>query len=115
MAFERSFIKGAGVIIGSSHHISKEGNQRLLIELMCTDALDSSEIEGEHLNRDSVQSSIQNELGLATETPKASLAERGIAKMMANLYQNTPNPLRTRLQINTPINPQHMIGLGCGR
>lgn len=32
---------------------------------MCTDALDSSEIEGEHLNRDSVQSFIQKELGFA--------------------------------------------------
>ena len=42
-AYERSFIEGAGIIIGSSHHISKENNQGLLIELMCTDALDSSE------------------------------------------------------------------------
>lgn len=91
--YERSFIEGAGIIIGSSQHISKEGNQSLLIELMCTDALDSSEIEGEHLNRDSVQSSIQKELGLATEAPKASLAERGIAKMMVNLYQTTSEPL----------------------
>ncbi len=54
---------------------------------MCSDALDSSEIEGEHLNRDSVQSSILKELGLSTEKTKASLAERGIAKLMVNLYQ----------------------------
>ncbi len=93
ITYERSFSEGAGIIIGSSQHISKEGNQSLLVELMSTDALDSSEIEGEHLNRDSVQSSIQKELGLSTETPKASLAERGVAKMMVNLYQTIPERL----------------------
>lgn len=96
-AYEHSFIEGAGIIIGSSQHISREGNQSLLIELMCTDAIDSSEIEGEYLNRDSVQSSIQKELGLAIEAPKASLAERGIAKMMVNLYQTTSEPLTQQI------------------
>jgi len=92
-AYEGAFIEGAGIIIGSSKHISKEGNQSLLIELMCTDALDTSEIEGEYLNRDSVQSSIQKELGLSTEISKATLAERGVARMMVNLYQTTAEPL----------------------
>ena len=90
---EQSFTENAGIIIGSSQHISQEGKQNLFIDLMCTDALDSSEIEGEHLNRDSVQSSIQKELGLSAKTPRASLAERGIAKMMVNLYQTVSNPL----------------------
>lgn len=52
---EKSFSEGVGIIIGSSKHISEEGNQNLLIELMSTNALDSSEMEGEYLNRDSVQ------------------------------------------------------------
>ncbi len=93
IVFEQSFTEGAGIIIGSSQHISQEGKQNLFIDLMCTDALDSSEIEGEHLNRDSVQSSIKKELGLSTEIPRASLAERGIAKMMVNLYQTISSPL----------------------
>lgn len=93
VAFEQSFTEGAGIIIGSSQHISQEGKQNLFIDLMCTDALDSSEIEGEHLNRDSVQSSIKKELGLSAEAPRASLAELGIAKMMVNLYQTVSNPL----------------------
>lgn len=93
VGFEQSFIENAGIIIGSSQHISQEGKQNLFIDLMCTDALNSSEIEGEHLNRDSVQSSIQKELGLSTESPRASMAERGIAKMMVNLYQTISSPL----------------------
>ncbi|KTD06351.1 Filamentation induced by cAMP protein Fic [Legionella gratiana] len=93
VSFEQSFTEGAGIIIGSSQHISQEGKQNLFIDLMCTDALDSSEIEGEHLNRDSVQSSIKKELGLSAEAPRASLAECGIAKMMVNLYQTISSPL----------------------
>lgn len=59
VVYEQSFTENAGIIIGSSQHISQEGKQNLFIDLMCTDALDSSEIEGEHLNRDSIQSSIK--------------------------------------------------------
>jgi Fic family protein len=65
--FEQSFTESAGIIIGSSQHIAQDGKQNLLIDLMCTDALYSFEIEGEHLQRDSVQSSIQEELGLSIE------------------------------------------------
>lgn len=93
VVFEKSFTENAGIIIGSSQHISQEGKQNLFIDLMCTDALDSSEIEGEHLNRDSVQSSIKKELGLFTEAHRASRAEQGIAKMMVNLYQTISSPL----------------------
>ncbi|KTD03642.1 Fic family protein [Legionella feeleii] len=93
VVYERSFTESAGIIIGSSQHISQEGKQNLFIDLMCTDALDSSEIEGEHLNRDNVQSSIKKELGVSTEATRASMAERGIAKMMVNLYQTIPSPL----------------------
>ncbi len=93
VVYEQSFTENAGIIIGSSQHISQEGKQNLFIDLMCTDALDSSEIEGEHLNRDSIQSSIKKELGLSAEAPRASLAERGIAKMMVNLYQTISSPL----------------------
>ena len=42
--------ENAGIIIGSSQHIFQEGKQNLFIDLRCTDVLDSSEIEGEHLN-----------------------------------------------------------------
>ncbi|MCW8444179.1 DUF4172 domain-containing protein [Fluoribacter gormanii] len=93
VVYEQSFTESAGIIIGSSQHISPKGKQNLFIDLMCTDALDSSQIEGEHLNRDSVQSSIKKELGLSTEAPRASMAERGIAKMMVNLYQTISSPL----------------------
>ena len=59
--YERAFILNAGVIIGSSEHLSKEDKQDLLIQLLSSEAVDTSLIEGEYLNCDSVQSSIKKE------------------------------------------------------
>jgi Fic family protein len=47
-----------------------------------------SEIEGEILNRDSVQSSLRHQFGLGPDTPNIPPAERGIAQMMVDLYEH---------------------------
>lgn len=57
---------------------------------MSTEALTTSEIEGEILDRASVQSSIQRQLGLAADNRRATPAERGVSEMMVNLTR----PLR---------------------
>ncbi len=53
----------------------------------------ANEIEGEILNRDSVQSSIRRELGLSADATRASPAERGIAEMTVDLYRRFGDPL----------------------
>ncbi len=88
---EYEFSKLTGVVLGILKHFDTANNEKLLVDLMCDEALKTSEIEGELLNRDSVQSSIQRNLGFAvTESPvrKVTLAEYGIAEMMVDLYKN---------------------------
>jgi Fic family protein len=65
----------------------------LKIELISEEAVKTSEIEGEILNRDSVQSSLRAQLGLGVEGPNVRPAERGISKMMLDLYRNYADPL----------------------
>jgi Fic family protein len=60
---------------------------------MSTEAITTSEIEGEILNRDSVQSSIRRQLGLSTDRRKANPAEQGIAEVMVDLHHNFAEPL----------------------
>ena len=60
---------------------------------MSTEALTTSEIEGEILDRASVQSSIQRQLGLAAENRRATPAEHGVSEMMVNLYTTFAAPL----------------------
>lgn len=59
----------------------------LIIDMIGNEALQTSEIEGEYLNRDSIQSSIRRNFGLETEQQKIPLAERGIADMLVDLYK----------------------------
>ncbi|STX27674.1 Filamentation induced by cAMP protein Fic [Legionella beliardensis] len=93
LQFEHSFILEAGIIIGSSTHISNEDKQELFVQLLSTEALDTSLLEGEYLNRESVQSSIKRELGLSVNTINATPAEKSIASMMVDLYQTIDEPL----------------------
>jgi Fic family protein len=60
---------------------------------MSIEALDTSAIEGETLDRDSVQSSIRRHLGLAGDHRRAKPAEAGIAEMMVDLYGQVSTPL----------------------
>ena len=64
---EKIWIEGAGIIAGASRYINPTERQALLADLMSMDALDTSEIEGEFLNRSSVHSSIKKALGLQAD------------------------------------------------
>ena len=90
---ERAFIERAGVVIGSAKHLIEPDRQKLSIELLSHEAVDTSAIEGEMLDRDSIQSSIQRQLGVSMGRRKASPAESGIAEMMVDLYRSLAAPL----------------------
>src|SRR5215470_581130 len=80
-------------LVGSIRHLGKEDHDQLTIEAMSTEAVTTSEIEGEILDRASVQSSLRKQLGLATDERRVRPAERGIAEMMVDLYRSFAEPL----------------------
>jgi Fic family protein len=90
---ERQFLRRSGEFVGACKHIGPEGQESLKIELIGEEAVKTSEIEGEILNRDSVQSSLRRQFGLGAEAPGVKPAERGVSKMMIDLYQNFAAPL----------------------
>ena len=85
---ERRFLLQSGEFIGAFKHIGADDQDTLKIELIGDEAVKTSEIEGEILNRDSVQSSLRHQLGLGAERSGITPAERGIAKMMVDLYRS---------------------------
>src|SRR5216684_2162833 len=85
---ERQFLLQSGEFIGVCKHIGADDQETLKIELISDEAVKTSAIEGEILNRDSVQSSLRHQLGLGAEKPGILPAERGIAEMMVDLYRN---------------------------
>jgi Fic family protein len=90
---EQRFLLQSGQFVGACKHIGADDQETLKIELISDEAVKTSEIEGEILNRDSVQSSLRQQLGLGLEAPGVKPAERGISKMMVDLYQNFAAPL----------------------
>ena len=92
-AAEKQFLVSGGVFVGSVRHLGKEERNQLTIEAMSTEAVTTSEIEGEILDRASVQSSLRRQLGLATDERRVRPAERGIAEMMVDLYRSFAEPL----------------------
>ncbi len=86
-------MRGGGIFIGTISHLNSGDSDQLVVEAMSNEALTTSEIEGEILNRDSVQSSIRRQLGLASDHRQIQPAERGIGEMMVDLYRNFARPL----------------------
>lgn len=92
-AMEADFLRQAGEFIGAIKHVAEDEKEVLTVDLISDEALKTSEIEGEILNRDSLQSSVRRNLGLETDGRRIPAAEQGIAEMMVDLYRNFAEPV----------------------
>lgn len=90
---EDRFLHDSGLFLGAYVHMGEEDKLSLTIDLLADEAFKTSEIEGELLDRESVQSSIRRQLGLPTDRRPVKPAEAGIAEMTVDLYRNFQQPL----------------------
>lgn len=90
---EYKFSQNTGTVFGVLKHVNDASKDDLLVEILSDEAIKTSEIEGEVLNRASVQSSIKKNLGLTVDLRKIPPAEYGISEMMVDLYLNYNKPL----------------------
>lgn len=85
---ERKFLQSSGEVIGAVRHFSEDDGSQLRIELLSDEAVKTSAIEGEFLDRVSVQSSLRRQFGLNADDHPVRPQERGIAEMTADVYKN---------------------------
>lgn len=90
---EEQFLLGGGMFAGTFQHLGADDKDQLTIEALSAEALTTSEIEGEILDRASVQSSIRQQLGLGKDKRRVKPAEQGIAEMTVDLYRTFAEPL----------------------
>jgi Fic family protein len=90
---EEHFLVGTGMFIGTLKHLPQSDLEQLTVESISVEALTTSEIEGEILDRASVQSSIRRQLGVATDNRRIKPAEEGVSEMMVDLYRSFAEPL----------------------
>ncbi|MGD0961897.1 MAG: Fic family protein [Methylomonas sp.] len=93
-ALEKRLLFNAGLSFGAFKHVGEDDKRQLTVELISNEALKTSEIEGEYLNRDSLQSSICRQFGIPTaDQRKIPPAEQGIAEVMVDLYRSFDSAL----------------------
>lgn len=91
--FENRFLLVSGEVIGAVRHVSDDERDLLRIELLSEEAVKTSQIEGEMLDRLSVQSSLRRQFGLDADSRPVRPQERGIAEMMVGVYDTWAIPL----------------------
>lgn len=94
----REFLLGGGMLAGTVKHLHGEDREHLTVEAMSTEAVTTSEIEGELLDRASVRSSIRKQLGLRADKRRAGPAEQGVAEMMVDLHRSFAAPASPQLR-----------------
>ncbi|MDO5980909.1 Fic family protein [Flavivirga spongiicola] len=83
-----AFAEKSGRISGILKTMSKEAHVQTTIDILVTEAIKTSEIEGEYLSREDVTSSIRNNLGLNIKAEQVKDEE---AKGMATLITDVQN------------------------
>ena len=91
--FEQQFLLASGRILGAFHHVSPTEQAQLRIDLLSEEAMQTSAIEGEVLDRQSVQSSLRRQLGLDPGSASEGPREQGVAEMMVDVYSGFADPL----------------------
>lgn len=90
---EERFLHESGRRVGAFVHLGADERTELRIEWLTGEAVETSAIEGEILDRDSVRSSIRRHFGLTTDRRSVSPAASGVAEMMVELYRSFDLPL----------------------
>lgn len=85
--YEDTFLLQAWKLSWALEYLLDEEKQNLEIQLLSDEAIMTSKIEGEYLDRDSVQSSIKRKFWLKTDK-SIKAAESGIAELMMDCFQN---------------------------
>ena len=83
-----SFAREMGLANGLLLGLNQELKQEALLELLISEAIKTSEIEGEFMSREDVMSSIKNNLGLQPYIPTKDKRISGIANLMTEINKN---------------------------
>jgi Fic family protein len=90
---ERQFLLGIGSAFAYLRTIDEQEYHRFMVEILSLEGVESSRIEGEILDRESLQSSIKKHFGLQTPKKQKTDKESGMAELLCNVYQTFDKPL----------------------
>lgn len=87
-----------GIASGIMDNLSEETKTNILIDTMVSEAISTSKIEGELLDRNNLVSSIRRNMGIPTSLPTSNdYRAEGIAKMMIEVRSHYFKPLSRKM------------------
>jgi Fic family protein len=90
---EREFLLSVGKAAAFVKTVNKQELDRFIVEILSTEGLQSSKIEGEILDRESLQSSIKQHFGLRAPIKRGADREARMAKVLCDVYDSFDLPL----------------------
>jgi Fic family protein len=89
-----AFVEKVGLVSGLVKGLTKEDQTEAVIQVMISEALKTSEIEGEYLSHQDVKSSIRNQLGLNDSQERVrDRASEGAGELMVAVRNSWDHPL----------------------
>lgn len=93
---EKQFLLNVGEVAAFLKSVHSEERKRFIVEILSREGIESSKIEGEVLNRESLQSSINRHFGLKSLS-KTAPKEAKMAKLLCDLYETFSAPLTHKM------------------
>lgn len=90
---ERRFFLGLGSAFAFLKNIGKQEYNQFAVEILSDEGMESSRIEGEILDRESLQSSIKQHFGLKAKRAVSPDKESRIAQLLCSVYESYDKPL----------------------
>ncbi|NGX46240.1 MAG: Adenosine monophosphate-protein transferase SoFic [Chlamydiae bacterium] len=94
---EKQFLLGTGNAFAYLKSLGEKECNRFIVEILSAEGLESSRIEGEILDRESLQSSIKQHFGLAKKARKRADKESGMAELLLSVYETFHLPLTHKM------------------
>lgn len=89
---EKKFLLKVGSSADFLKKIDEEDRQQFVIEILSSEGEKSSRIEGEVLDRESLQSSIKKHFGLSAPIKLRHVKEAGMADLLCDIYESYGPP-----------------------
>jgi Fic family protein len=92
-SLERQFLLEVGSASAYLKTIDQEERKKFVVEILSLEGLESSKIEGELLDRESLQSSIRQYFGLNSMDESEIDKESSMARLLCSVYESFEKPL----------------------
>ena len=94
----QEFATQLGEVNGLFVNVSEINKKEIVLQIILSEALKTSEIEGEYFSREDVISSLQKQLGISNDTiPSKDKRANAISKLMLQVRNDYQNPLKLQM------------------